>query len=153
MALVDGGAIDKRRRPVHNRRVFPRLLTLLQFTRIALVFTAVGDGWAAMLLSRRATGRPIDWAYALLITATSVLLYTFGMALNDLIDRRRDSQLAPSRPLPSGRISVRAARLLCVGLGAAHAPKPRPDSSCQPMPLPRPASRSGAGEVPETAGP
>lgn len=96
--------------------MFPRLLTLLQFTRIALVFTAVGDGWAAMLLQRRATGTPITVAYAVAVTAASVALYTFGMTLNDLIDRRRDSQLAPGRPLPSGRISVRSARIVCVGL-------------------------------------
>ena len=97
--------------------MFPRLLTLLQFTRIALVFTAVGDGWAAMFLQRRATNEPITLAYAIAVTIASASLYTFGMALNDLIDRRRDSQLAPGRPLPSGRISVRSARLVCVGLG------------------------------------
>ena len=97
--------------------MFPRLLTLLQFTRIALVFTAVGDGWAAMFLQRRTTGEPITVAYAVAVTISSAALYTFGMALNDLIDRRRDSQLAPGRPLPSGRISVRSARLVCIGLG------------------------------------
>lgn len=100
----------------YSLRVFPRLLTLLQFTRIALVVTAVGDGWAAMLLHRRATGEPITVAYAAAVTLASVALYTFGMALNDLIDRRRDSQLAPARPLPSGRLSVRSARVVCVGL-------------------------------------
>ena len=97
--------------------MFPRLLTLLQFTRIALVFTAVGDGWAAMFLQRRTTGEPITVAYAIAVTIASAALYTFGMALNDLIDRRRDSQLAPGRPLPSGRISVRSARAVCIGLG------------------------------------
>ena len=96
--------------------MFPRLLTLLQFTRIALVFTAVGDGWAAMLLHRRAEGGEISIAYAAAVTIASIALYSFGMALNDLIDRRRDSQLAPGRPLPSGRISVRTARIVCFGL-------------------------------------
>lgn len=90
-----------------------RLLTLLQFTRMALVFTAISNGWASMLLQSRATGEPIVGAYAIAMTLVSIGLYTFGMALNDLIDRRRDSQLAPGRPLPSGRISVRAAQVIC----------------------------------------
>ena len=98
--------------------MLPRLLTLLQFTRIALVFTAVGDGWAAMLLTRGAGGERITPAYAAAVTVASAALYTFGMALNDLIDRRRDGQLAPGRPLPSGRMSVRTARVVCGVLAA-----------------------------------
>lgn len=96
--------------------MLPRLLSLLQFTRIALVFTAIGDGWAALLLHKRATGAAITVPQAIAMTVASAALYTFGMALNDLIDRRRDSRLAPGRPLPSGRLSVRSAKLVCVGL-------------------------------------
>jgi 4-hydroxybenzoate polyprenyltransferase len=94
-----------------------RVLTLLQFTRIALVFTAISNGWAAMLLNARATGVKVTPMYAVAMTVASIGLYTFGMALNDLIDRRRDSQIASHRPLPSGRISVRTAHLICVLLG------------------------------------
>lgn len=90
-----------------------RVLTLLQFTRMALVFTAISNGWAAMLLNSRATGEPITFWYAVAMTVVSVGLYTFGMALNDLIDRRRDSQIAPGRPLPSGRMSVTTAHAIC----------------------------------------
>ncbi len=93
-----------------------RVLTLLQFTRMALVFTAISNGWASMLLQRQATGEPIPFWYAVAMTIASVGLYTFGMSLNDVIDRRRDSQIAPGRPLPSGRISVRAAHAVCVML-------------------------------------
>jgi hypothetical protein len=39
------------------------------------------------------------------------------MSLNDIIDRRRDSQLAAHRPLPSGRIGVGTAHWICIGLG------------------------------------
>jgi len=96
---------------------FPqRVLTLLQFTRMALVFTAISNGWAAMLLQQHATREPIPFWYAVAMTMVSVGLYTFGMSLNDLIDRRRDSQIAPGRPLPSGRISVRTAHLICFAL-------------------------------------
>ncbi|HEX8339853.1 MAG TPA: UbiA family prenyltransferase [Tepidisphaeraceae bacterium] len=94
-----------------------RLLTLLQFTRMALVFTAVSDGWAALLLGAAATGTPVRWPVAAAMTLVSIGLYTFGMALNDLIDRRRDSQLAAHRPLPSGRLSVQGAHALCAVLG------------------------------------
>lgn len=95
--------------------MFPRLLTLLQFTRIALVFTAIADGWTSMLLQARATGTTVSLPYAAAMTVASAALYTFGMALNDLIDRRRDSQIAPGRPLPSGRLRVSSAQLI-VGL-------------------------------------
>lgn len=97
--------------------MFPRLLTILQFTRIALVFTAISNGWAAMLLQSRAEGPPITVAYAIAMTIVSIGLYAFGMSLNDLIDRRRDSQIAPGRPLPSGRISVRMGHVICAMLG------------------------------------
>ncbi|MGC4030836.1 MAG: hypothetical protein QM754_03680 [Tepidisphaeraceae bacterium] len=98
--------------------MLPRLLSLLQFTRIALVFTAIGDGWAALLLHKRATGAAITVPQAVAMTVASAALYTFGMAMNDLIDRRRDSRIAPGRPLPSGRLSVRSAKLVCAGLFA-----------------------------------
>jgi hypothetical protein len=97
--------------------MFSRLLSLLQLTRMALVFTAISNGWAAMLLESKATGHVWTWSYGLAMTIASVGLYTFGMALNDVIDRRRDAQIAPTRPLPSGRISVRAAHGLCIVLG------------------------------------
>ncbi|HEY0009752.1 MAG TPA: UbiA family prenyltransferase, partial [Tepidisphaeraceae bacterium] len=88
-------------------------MTLLQFTRIALVFTAISNGWAAMLLQSRATGEGITPAYAMAQTLVSIGLYAFGMALNDVIDRRRDSQVAAHRPLPSGRLTVPAAHFVC----------------------------------------
>jgi 4-hydroxybenzoate polyprenyltransferase len=91
-----------------------RVLTVLQFTRMALVFTAISNGWAAIFLNARVTGEPISLWYMFAMTVTSVGLYTFGMTLNDLIDRRRDSQIAPARPLPSGRISVTTAHMICI---------------------------------------
>ena len=102
-------------------RFSQRLLTLLQFTRMALVFTAISNSLATYLLSfREHAGRGVmqrlDWREALLLAATSIGLYGFGMSLNDLIDRRRDSQLAPHRPIPSGRIRLATAHLICASL-------------------------------------
>jgi 4-hydroxybenzoate polyprenyltransferase len=43
-------------------------------------------------------------------------LYGFGMALNDLLDARRDRIFAPRRPIPSGRIGQRGAIVVAVFL-------------------------------------
>ena len=90
-------------------RVSQQLLTLLQLTRMALVFTAVSDGLASLAL-RSAVGdarggRVDSWLVAATL-CVSIGLYGFGMSLNDIIDRRRDLQLARGRPLPSGRIGL-----------------------------------------------
>src|SRR5688500_7718640 len=103
-----------------------RLLSLLQLTRMALVFTAVADGLCTLLLSahRRAVAEgtglseQIDARQVLAAAAVSVGLYGFGMSLNDIIDRRRDAQISPTRPLPSGRMGVAAAHGVCVALVA-----------------------------------
>ncbi len=98
-----------------------RVLPLLQITRLALVFTAIADGWCNVLLLARARQGPGVSIYNaigptpfLLAAGISIGLYAFGMTLNDLIDRRRDSSIAPNRPLPSGRISPMTALLLCI---------------------------------------
>jgi hypothetical protein len=100
-----------------------RLLTLLQLTRMALVFTAVADGLCTLLLAARAragaggslaqhvSGGQVFWA-----VAVSAGLYGFGMSLNDIIDRKRDASVAAGRPLPSGRIGLTAAHAVCAVL-------------------------------------
>ena len=98
-----------------------RLLSLLQLTRMALVFTAVADGWCTLLLAaqQRAAVRgttlaaQLDARQFLAAAAVSVGLYGFGMSLNDIIDRRRDQQISPGRPLPSGRLGLAAAHVVC----------------------------------------
>jgi hypothetical protein len=97
-----------------------RLIPLLQLTRAALVFTAIADGLAAYLLRARALAGPnasirpyVQFDRVGLVIVISAALYMFGMSLNDIIDRRRDQQLAAHRPLPSGRIGVRTAHIIC----------------------------------------
>src|SRR5205823_7679065 len=101
-------------------RISQRLLTLLQFTRMALVFTAISNSLCTLLLSlRRDLGpdvsvlRSMDWQRPLLLALISIGLYGYGMSLNDIIDRRRDRQLAAHRPLPSGRIALSTAHIIC----------------------------------------
>jgi hypothetical protein len=103
-----------------------RLLSLLQLTRMALVFTAVADGFCGILLAaqRRAAlehtalGEQLDARQFLAVAAVSAGLYGFGMSLNDIIDRRRDQQISPNRPLPSGRLGLVAAHVVCGALFA-----------------------------------
>lgn len=96
-----------------------RLLSLLQLTRMALVFTAIADSFCTMLLLDKSPLLPADAASVveprrmLAIAAMSIGLYGFGMSLNDIIDRRRDRQLAAHRPLPSGRVGVLTAHVIC----------------------------------------
>src|SRR5688500_6824236 len=100
-----------------------RLLTLLQLTRMALVFTAIADGLCTLLLSARQAAGPgaalsghIDGRQVVAAALTSVGLYGFGMSLNDIIDRRRDEKIAPGRPLPSGRVRTSTANAICATL-------------------------------------
>lgn len=95
-----------------------RLLSLLQFTRMALVFTAISNTLCTLLLYRHfgAGAMPPDWPSVLLVGLISLGLYGFGMSLNDLIDRRRDLQTAAHRPLPSGRLGLAAAHWICSAL-------------------------------------
>lgn len=102
-----------------------RLLSFLQLTRMALVFTAISNSLCTLLLStRRHTPEGIElvwrlhWSEVGLVAMISIGLYGFGMSLNDIIDRRRDRQLAAHRPLPSGRIAPLTAHILCITLAA-----------------------------------
>ena len=106
-----------------------RLLSLLQLTRMALVFTALADAGCTVLLAaqRRAAlqqttlGAQLDVRQFAAAAAVSVGLYGFGMSLNDIIDRRRDQQISPGRPLPSGRLGLAAAHFVCAALLAIAA--------------------------------
>jgi hypothetical protein len=101
-----------------------RLLTLLQLTRMALVFTAIADGLCTLLLavararsmSQQSLGAHISLPQVFWAAAVSAGLYGFGMSLNDIIDRRRDQQLAATRPLPSGRMGLATAHVVCGAL-------------------------------------
>ena len=94
---------------------------------MALVFTAISNSMAALLLLARWKADQIGpdarifdvigFKDILVVAMISVGLYGFGMILNDIIDRRRDRQLAAHRPLPSGRIGVVTAHVICVLLG------------------------------------
>ncbi len=85
-----------------------RSLAVVELMRVANVFTAVADVWMGMIL---ATGE-LPGLAAVGITATTCLLYSAGMVLNDAFDHAIDREERPERPIPSGRISLQAAHLL-----------------------------------------
>jgi len=102
-----------------------RLLPVLQLTRMALVFTAIADGLCELLLRTRASVGAdqsilphLDGRLVVAMAAVSAGLYGYGMSLNDIIDRRRDRQLASHRPLPSGNIGLITAHVICALMGA-----------------------------------
>jgi len=83
---------------------------------MALVFTAIADSLCAVMLWARWENDPALIAPARLmgVVLVSIGLYGFGMSLNDIIDRRRDRMVAAHRPLPSGRIGLVTAYLVCL---------------------------------------
>jgi 4-hydroxybenzoate polyprenyltransferase len=61
----------------------------------------------------------VSWITAALLAGASAALYCGGMVWNDYFDVDQDRRERPFRPLPSGAISLAAARRLGVGLLAA----------------------------------
>lgn len=63
-----------------------------------------------------------NWSTIILTTIAIAFLYIAGMALNDAVDHKIDKQQRPSRPIPSGRISLQAAytfAFICASIALA----------------------------------
>ena len=105
----------------------------LRFFRVPNLPTALGDAAAGAALafavlaagSQASPGHPAGGVVRAFLAAAAaeLLLYLFGLADNDIAGAEADATLAPDRPIPSGAISPRAARVaraVCL-LGAAAA--------------------------------
>jgi 4-hydroxybenzoate polyprenyltransferase len=90
-----------------------RLTDLIQLVRAPAALSVPGD----VVAGARAAGA-IDRRTAALAGA-SICLYWAGMAANDWADRELDAVERPERPIPSGRVSARAAVAVAIGLTAA----------------------------------
>lgn len=90
------------------------LKAYLDLCRVSNLPTIWTNVLAACLL---ADGEFAAAAYLLLALALSCF-YLAGMSLNDLCDVEHDRLYRPSRPLPSGRVSLGNARLLTLALFA-----------------------------------
>ncbi len=98
-----------------------KLLAYAQLVRLPNVFTAFAD----IALGACAAGYLLErpGTFALLLLASGCL-YLAGMAFNDMTDRREDARSRPFRPIPSGRVPLRAALFVGVilwNLGLAFA--------------------------------
>ena len=85
--------------------------SFLQLIRFPNAFTAASNvivGYAVLLEVGQVEPRWLDLSLACL---GAMMLYAFGMALNDIADHRVDEELHPERPIPSGRISLKTARI------------------------------------------
>ncbi len=91
------------------------MLAWLQLIRLPNLFTAAADVAAAFLFTHAAFSSGDALPMSLLIGA-SVLLYAGGVVLNDVFDYALDCNERPERPLPSGRVSLGAAKLAGWGL-------------------------------------
>lgn len=101
-----------------------RLRASLQLVRLPAVFTALADILLGYLLNH-STVEGFDPELALLGGA-SACLYLSGMVFNDVFDREVDARERPVRPIPSQRVSLKAAVILgvvliVVGVGLAAA--------------------------------
>jgi 4-hydroxybenzoate polyprenyltransferase len=83
------------------------VIAWLQLLRLANVLTAVADVMMGYLVTHGDLQPPLHFA---LLAIASCLLYLSGMVLNDVFDAEVDARERPERPIPSGRISLRAAQ-------------------------------------------
>jgi 4-hydroxybenzoate polyprenyltransferase len=90
-----------------------RLRALVELVRAPAALSVPGDlvagAASAGVLGPRTLG----------LACSSICLYWAGMAANDYADRELDAVERPERPIPSGRISPRAAAGVAAGLTAA----------------------------------
>jgi 4-hydroxybenzoate polyprenyltransferase len=86
----------------------------LELLRPPNVTTAVADVLAGYAIAGLGHPRALPW-----LLASSICLYAGGVVLNDVFDLDLDRVERPERPLPSGRVTLRAATTMGAGLLAA----------------------------------
>jgi len=103
------------------------MLAYLQLLRLPTVFTAMADILLGFVLTHRYLYGPllpgagqlepqVGWhepRQFVGLLVSSCCLYLSGMVFNDLFDRKQDAAERPGRPIPSGRVSIKAA--ICLG--------------------------------------
>jgi hypothetical protein len=103
--------------PVSNAN---RAWAWLQLIRPPNLPTVPGDPIAGCLLaslSLTPVYLPVHSTGLLLPALSAILLYMGGLILNDVADYHEDRAERPQRPLPSARLSRRAATIVGLGLG------------------------------------
>jgi len=93
------------------------MFAFFRLVRFPAVFTVVTDVAMGFLLTCCSI-QEVNWTVFVLICVSSIALYWFGMAFNDLVDVERDSEhpVRCFRPIPSGAISLPTAKKFVVAL-------------------------------------
>jgi hypothetical protein len=104
------------------RRLFLRIITAIQLTRLTMVFGAVSDVWFVILLTQADPRYVMVDVHGMGLGAALVAgavvaigLFAYGAALNDVLDVRHDSAFSPERPIPAGRIRIGQAIVVTIG--------------------------------------
>ncbi|MFT7619284.1 MAG: hypothetical protein ACI97A_002934 [Planctomycetota bacterium] len=87
------------------------IIPFLQLIRFPNVFTAMSNvavGYAVLVQFGKVEPQWLDLGLAGL---GAMMLYGFGMALNDIADSNVDRELHPERPIPSGRLTLKNAKI------------------------------------------
>jgi 4-hydroxybenzoate polyprenyltransferase len=92
-----------------------RLRAYAELVRLPNVFTALADICLGGLVATALADVPPGLEFLALLAA-STCLYWSGMVWNDFFDLEQDRRERPNRPLPSGRVSRRAAGVFATGL-------------------------------------
>lgn len=85
----------------------------LDFVRFPNLFTAAADILAGYFF---VFGEVINAVELTRLIVGSVCLYAGGVALNDVCDVEKDTRERPTRPIPSGAISLARARVISIAL-------------------------------------
>lgn len=81
----------------------------LQLFRLPNLPTAPGDALAGAAVAMALAGGG-DVRRALVAGAAALFFYLYGLADNDLVGAEEDARTTPGRPIPSGAVSLRAAK-------------------------------------------
>lgn len=110
------------------RGAIERVSSVLRLTRVTSAVAIVGNLWFVVLWTRalpeeagtpEVLTRPL-WLLLPAAAFAGVSLFAFAATLNDILDRKRDRALRPSRPIAAGAMPVdQAAILVAVTLCAA----------------------------------
>lgn len=95
----------------------PAWLPWGQLVRLPAVFSVIAQIIAAFLVAVGGSAHLVSsWPRLALALIAGVAIYWAGMILNDIHDFEEDLRDRPSRPLPSGQISLPLARKVAFGL-------------------------------------
>lgn len=95
--------------------MFSAIRTYLEICRVSNIPTV----WTNVLAGVVLTGADISAVHYLVIALSMSLFYSAGMSFNDICDLETDIVRRPSRPLPSGRISLKGAYAFTMFMFAA----------------------------------